>query len=77
MRVTPMRAIRAKCIDCCCGNMAEVRRCTAEKCPLYRYRMGHRPTGGEDTISEEMTEETEALPAIDAAAEALEHITAI
>jgi hypothetical protein len=25
----PMRAIRAKCLDCCCSNAAEVRKCVA------------------------------------------------
>lgn len=43
--LTPLRAIRAKCLDCCCGNPNEVRICTAEKCPLYSYRSGHRPKG--------------------------------
>lgn len=41
---TPMKAIRAKCLDCCCGNSNEVRQCTIEKCALYPYRFGHRPT---------------------------------
>ena len=40
-RFSRSRAIRLKCIDCCCGNMAEVRRCTATNCLLWRYRMGH------------------------------------
>lgn len=39
-RITRAKAIRLKCIDCCCGNMAEVRRCPSENCPLWRYRMG-------------------------------------
>lgn len=39
-RITRAKAIRLKCIDCCCGNMAEVRRCPSEQCPLWRYRMG-------------------------------------
>ena len=39
-RVSRSKAIRLKCIDCCCGNMAEVRRCPSEQCPLWRYRMG-------------------------------------
>lgn len=39
-RVSRSKAIRLKCIDCCCGNMAEVRRCPATNCPLWRYRMG-------------------------------------
>ncbi len=41
--MTPMKAIRAKCVDCCCGNRAEVKACPARDCPLYYYRMGHRP----------------------------------
>ena len=39
-RITRGKAIRLKCMDCCCGNSAEVRRCQAENCPLWRYRMG-------------------------------------
>ena len=39
-RVSRSKAIRLKCIDCCAGNMAEVRKCPAEQCPLWRYRMG-------------------------------------
>lgn len=39
-RVSRSKAIRLKCIDCCGGNMAEVRKCPAENCPLWRYRMG-------------------------------------
>lgn len=40
---TPMKAIRAKCLDCMCFQLAEVRRCPATDCPLFPYRMGHRP----------------------------------
>jgi hypothetical protein len=39
----PLAAIRAKCIDCSAGNMAEVRRCATVKCPLWPYRMGSNP----------------------------------
>ena len=39
-RISRSKAIRLKCHDCCCDNMAEVRKCTATKCPLWRYRMG-------------------------------------
>ena len=49
MHLTPVKAIRAKCLDCCCGNTAEVRRCPAEKCALHPYRMGKRPKVGGDT----------------------------
>lgn len=39
-RITRAKAIRLKCIDCCCGNTTEVRKCPATNCPLWRYRMG-------------------------------------
>ena len=39
-RVSRSKAIRLKCLDCCAGQAAEVRKCPAEKCPLWRYRMG-------------------------------------
>jgi hypothetical protein len=41
-RLTPMKAIRAKCLDCMNGSFADVRNCPIEKCALYEYRMGHR-----------------------------------
>ena len=37
---TPLQAIRAKCIDCCCGSLSEVRRCVAIDCTLWPHRMG-------------------------------------
>lgn len=49
-KLTPVKAIRAKCLDCCNGQSAEVRQCTCIKCPLYGYRMGHRPKGEQFTI---------------------------
>ena len=42
-RTTPLKAIRAHCIDCCGGNKAEVRRCVAVKCALWHLRMGTNP----------------------------------
>ena len=41
--LTPMKAIRAKCLDCCAGSQAEVRLCSIPDCPLWPYRKGHRP----------------------------------
>ena len=43
MKLTPMKAIRKKCLDCCCGQIVDVRLCTIKDCPLHCYRMGHRP----------------------------------
>lgn len=43
-RLTRQKAIRAKCLDCCAGQAAEVRHCTCLKCALYPYRLGHEST---------------------------------
>jgi hypothetical protein len=40
--LTPLRAVRARCLDCV-ENSGEVRRCLSVECPLHVYRMGHRP----------------------------------
>lgn len=39
-KMTPMKAIRSKCLDCCCGNAREVTMCPATDCVLYPYRKG-------------------------------------
>ena len=40
---TPMGAIRAKCLDCCCYQIKEVKACGARACPLYPFRAGKNP----------------------------------
>ena len=57
-RITRGKAIRLKCLDCCCGNNAEVRRCPAANYPLWRYRMGNEkkseaPQASAETETEE------------------------
>lgn len=59
MKQTPMKAIRLKCLDCCAGQVAEIRRCELEKCPLFPYRMGHRPKGYTDTSDGSLSENTQ------------------
>ena len=49
----PVKAIRAKCIDCCCGSTAEVKDCPAVKCPLYPFRFGKNPYRQRREMSEE------------------------
>ena len=43
-KLTPMRAIRAKCIDCMCGSANEVKLCPSDDCSLYSYRFGKNPS---------------------------------
>lgn len=63
--MTPMKAIRAKCLDCMCGNSAEVRRCPCENCPLYPYRFGKRPKEGSSIPKEENAENTADSPTVE------------
>lgn len=42
-RVSPLRALRLKCLDCCNGSVREVRLCTAVDCPRWPFRMGKNP----------------------------------
>lgn len=46
--LTPLKAIRAKCLECSCGQVKEVRLCILTNCPLYPYRMGKRPKDNKD-----------------------------
>lgn len=41
--ITPVKAIRAKCLECSCGRRSEVERCQIRECPLYAYRHGKNP----------------------------------
>ena len=45
---SPLKSIRAKCLDCMCGSAKEVNLCTCDGvqstlCELYPYRFGKRP----------------------------------
>lgn len=39
----PVKAIRAKCLDCCVQQINEVRDCPAQDCPLWPFRLGKNP----------------------------------
>ncbi len=41
--LTPIKAIRAKCLECACKRPSEVRKCESYECPLFPYRMGKNP----------------------------------
>ncbi|MBU2541339.1 MAG: hypothetical protein KJ593_05520 [Candidatus Omnitrophica bacterium] len=42
-RLTPIKAIRAKCLDCSAGQPSEVRSCEITDCALFMYRFGKNP----------------------------------
>lgn len=41
---TPLAAIKAKCKECCCGVIEEVKQCTMKDCALWQYRLGKENT---------------------------------
>ena len=43
-RLMPLKAIRAKCLDCSCDSYKEVTLCGISDCPLYPYRFGRNPS---------------------------------
>ena len=54
---TPMRAIRAKCLDCSNGSANEVKLCPVTRCPLYGFRLGKNPNYKPKELTEEQREE--------------------
>jgi hypothetical protein len=47
-KLTPIRAIRAKCLDCACNSIKYIRYCPcdglhADRCPLWPFRFGLLP----------------------------------
>lgn len=48
--LTPIKAIRQKCLECSAWSQAEVRLCPAKDCALYPFRMGKARSGRKATI---------------------------
>ena len=55
---SPIKAIRAKCLECMCGQVNEVKLCPVEDCALYPFRLGKNPY-----VKRTMTEEQKAAAA--------------
>ncbi len=43
IKTTPIKAIRAKCLECSNYQPKEVRNCLIIDCPLFPYRFGKNP----------------------------------
>lgn len=41
--LTPVRAIRVKCLECQGNHYKEVRNCPSTDCPLHTFRLGKNP----------------------------------
>lgn len=51
-----LKAIRAKCMDCCAGHTALVAECHIESCALHPFRMGKNPFRAKREMTDEQRE---------------------
>lgn len=49
----PVKAIRAKCLDCCCNQINEVKECPVQNCAIWPFRLGKNPYRAKTTMAEE------------------------
>lgn len=56
METNPVKVIRLKCLDCCCGSSDEVKVCPCEDCPLWPFRFGKNPYRHKTEMTEEQKE---------------------
>jgi len=57
----PVKAIRAKCLDCSCGQVKEVELCPITDCALYPFRFGKNPYRKERTEAQRQIARETAL----------------
>ena len=50
---SPLKAIRAFCIECMGDQVREVKGCTSTNCPLHAFRMGKNPYRSRELSDEE------------------------
>lgn len=60
-RISPAKAIRLKCLDCCCGSSYEVERCPCKDCSLYPFRFGKNPYTKPALTDEQRREKSERM----------------
>ena len=59
---SPLKAVRLKCLDCCCGSWKEVEDCACETtCFLWPYRLGKNPYIKRTLTDEQKQKLTEQL----------------
>ena len=55
-KISPIKAIRLKCLECSNGSANEVKLCHIERCPLYKFRFGKNPNRQPRELTEEQKE---------------------
>lgn len=59
--ITPIKAIKAKCLNCCCGQREEVKLCPVKDCPLWQFRLGKNPNRSRNMTDEQKRAASERL----------------
>jgi len=59
--VSPLKAIRLFCVDCCGGSSHEVKLCSSERCSLHNFRFGKNPFLVRELSEEQRAELAERL----------------
>ena len=52
--LTPIQAIRKKCLQCSNGQYNEIRGCLIETCPLYSFRVGEKQNKKNESTEEQI-----------------------
>lgn len=55
-KISPIKAIRLKCLECSNGSANEAKLCPVERCPLYPFRFGKNPNRQPRELTEEQKE---------------------
>jgi hypothetical protein len=55
-RITPIKAIRLKCLECCADSSLEVKLCDLKRCSLHKFRLGRNPNINRKAMSDEQRE---------------------
>jgi hypothetical protein len=53
--LTPIQAIRKKCLECSNGQYNEIRGCLIKTCPLYLFRVGENYSKKQEGTEEQIT----------------------
>lgn len=59
--LTPIKAIRAKCLDCVCNQPSEVKLCENRRCQLWPFRMGKNPRAKRNLTDEQRQKLSERM----------------
>ncbi len=70
--MSPLQAIKAKCLDCCCDSRPEVQLCPCTDCPLHIFRFGRLPKEHNKNRTKRVLTEEQRAAAIERLAKARE-----